>query len=239
MGVHTKMSDAGSIISAEELINWVKAQGMTVATVTDENSVQAFPEFARLTKKAGIKPIFGAKIIHRDVTGRLPFTATVLVKNQAGLKNLYRVISALRVNGVCKKITFNVLNECRDGLLIGSGGANGMLYGVLEANADAETTEKIAAFYDYFEIQSFYGTAEEQNRNRHIVELAKRLGKPVVAVSDGQYIDEEDAVCLDILHDFQECNHSRRFRMRTAEELMREFYYLGEIWRARWFVIIR
>lgn len=229
LNIHTKMSGGGSVISTEELVDCAKAQGMSAVAVTDQNSVQASPEFAKLAGRAGIKPIFGATIIRRGFAGEKPFTATLLVKNQTGLKNLYRIISALRSDGENESIATDVLLENRDGLLIGSGGANGSLYRAINEHADGITTEKIAKLYDYFEIEALLDTERERNINRKIADLGKTLGKRTAAISNGHYIDARDKLCLDILYDREDSGIADyNSRLRTAEELTSAFSYLGK-----------
>jgi len=67
--------------------------------------------------------------------------------------------------------------------------------------------------------------------NKTIVELGKKINKPVVAVSDAHYIYSEDELCRKILmhhKGYDDYNNQPNLRMRTTQEMMQEFSYLDE-----------
>ena len=65
------------------------------------------------------------------------------------MKELYRIISSIHSDGVCDLASLEVIKQNRKNLLIGSCGNAGELYEVV---ANSKDPEKVAAFYDYFEI---------------------------------------------------------------------------------------
>ena len=83
--LHTTMSESTSVITSEIAVKEAVSHGMKAIAVTDRNSVQSFHELARCREKYGknLKIIYGAELLN----------ATVLVKNQKGLKPLYKLIS--------------------------------------------------------------------------------------------------------------------------------------------------
>lgn len=79
----------------------------------------------------------------------------ILVKNQTGLKNLYKLVSWSHLENMIEGkpyITKDKLSELRDGLIIGSKNETGELFrAVSDGKTDAVFFE-IAGFYDYLEI---------------------------------------------------------------------------------------
>ncbi len=182
---------------------------------------------------------------HADPLTLPTYHQIILVKNQTGLKNLYRLISDSYLQYFRKhpRIPKSVLNEHRDGLIIGSACEAGELYrAILDSKPEAEL-ERIAEFYDYLEIQPLTnntfligggrvgGEDELRDINRKIVELGKKTGRPVVATCDAHFLDEEDEIYRKILQKgmkFQDADRDTRLYMRTTDEMLEEFSYLGE-----------
>ena len=157
--LHTKLSDDISVIEVEEIFEKAEELGLSAIAFTNLNNVQDFPEIMRYAKKhENIKVIYGAELRYMNENGVAPFGITVLVKNQAGIKELYKVISSIKNDGVCNLADLDVLKENRKNLLVGSCGNMGELY---EAAANDSDTEKIAAFYDYFEIYPINDESEK------------------------------------------------------------------------------
>lgn len=129
----------------------------------------------------------------------------LLVKNLTGLKNLYKLISMSYLNYYRRnpRIPKTVLEQYRDGLLIGSACEAGELFRAVLDGRSQEEIEKIAEFYDYLEIQPVCNNrfliaegkvADDEGLralNRKIVALGKKLGKPVVATCDAHFLNRE------------------------------------------------
>ena len=181
----------------------------------------------------------------------------VLVKTQAGLKNMYRLVSEAHIKYFGNKkarIPKSVLVENREGLIIGSSlTAHFMNTGELVdlyLRHDLEKLEEAAKFYDYIELlpKSTYneliekdgtgalGSYEEvEKMNRYFYDLGKRLGILVTASSNVHYLDENEDIIRSILlygsgtvYNSRQYSINNGFYFRTTDEMLKEFSYLGE-----------
>ena len=181
----------------------------------------------------------------------------VLVKTQAGLKNMYRLVSEAHIKYFGNKkarIPKSVLVENREGLIIGSSlTAHFMNTGELAdlyLRHDLEKLEEAAKFYDYIELlpKSTYneliekdgtgalGSYEEvEKMNKYFYNLGKRLGILVTASSNVHYLDENEDIIRSILlygsgtvYNSRQYSINNGFYFRTTDEMLQEFSYLGE-----------
>lgn len=181
----------------------------------------------------------------------------VLVKTQAGLKNMYRLVSEAHIKYFGNKkarIPKSVLIENREGLIIGSSlTAHFMNTGELVdlyLRHDLEKLEEAAKFYDYIELlpKSTYneliekdgtgalGSYEEvEKMNKYFYDLGKRLGILVTASSNVHYLDENEDIIRSILlygsgtvYNSKQYSINNGFYFRTTDEMLKEFSYLGE-----------
>ncbi|MBQ8496865.1 MAG: PolC-type DNA polymerase III [Clostridia bacterium] len=169
----------------------------------------------------------------------------ILVKNAEGLKNLYKMISFSYLKYYKKRprIPKTLLDEHREGLIIGSACEAGELYSAIMASKPWDELVSIANFYDYLEIQplcnnSFMiaknmvsGEEELKKINQKIIQLGEETGKPVVATCDAHFMDKTDEIYRKILlagMKYDDVDHDTGLYMRTTEEMLAEFSYLGE-----------
>ena len=174
-----------------------------------------------------------------------PYHQIILVKNKTGLKNLYKLISMSYLDYYRRfpRIPKTVLEKHREGLIIGSACEAGELFRAILENRPESEIEEIVNFYDYLEIQPICnnrfliaeGTVADdeglRNLNRRIVELGERYGKPVCATCDAHFLNEEDELYRKILlagMKFKDFDRDVGIYMRTTDEMLEEFSYLGE-----------
>ncbi len=169
----------------------------------------------------------------------------ILVKNYTGLKNLYRLVSKSHLNYFYKKprLPKSLLNQYREGLLIGTACEAGELYQAYLRGKTAETIEEISLFYDFLEIQPLAnnqflvekgivkGIEDIKEINRRIVELAEGQKKPVVATGDVHFLYQRDEVFRRILmagQGFSDADNQAPLYFKTTQEMLDEFSYLGK-----------
>ena len=171
----------------------------------------------------------------------------ILAKNDIGRYNLYQLISQSHMTYYARRprIPKSLLNEHREGLLIGSACEAGELYQAVHEKRSAQQIARLAEFYDYYEIQpvgnnqfmieskritDVNSIEDLQNINREIVELGEKFGKPVVATCDVHFLNPDDEVYRRIImagKGFDDADKQPPLFLRTTDEMLEEFSYLG------------
>ena len=169
----------------------------------------------------------------------------LLVKNKTGLKNLYEMVSQSYLKYFHKTPTVpkSLLIKHREGIYVGSACGMGELYGAVMRGASDSELKRIASFYDYLEIQPICnngflvdnGVVRDetvlQDYNRKIIEIGRKLNKPVIAASDVHFLDAEDEQYRKILQaakKFSDADRGCPIFFRTTDEMLAEFAYLGD-----------
>lgn len=168
----------------------------------------------------------------------------LLCKTQKGMQNLNHLISEgnLRYFYRHPNMPRHLIEQYREGLILGSACEAGELFHAIVNNRPEEEIERIASFYDYLEIQPIgnnqfmirNGTARDEEHlrdfNRRIVALGEKLGKPVVATGDVHFQNPEDAIYRTILQaglGYEDCDDQPPLYFKTTDEMLEEFNYLG------------
>ena len=138
--------------------------------------------------------------------------ATLYVQNQTGLKNIFKLVSLSNVSyfeGVAR-IPRTVLDEYREGIIVGSACADGEVFDTLLSHGIDKAVE-VAKYYDFIEVMppAIYAPliakdlikdeAAIEQLIRDLIEVANRLDKPVLATGNVHYINPEDAIYREII----------------------------------------
>lgn len=169
--------------------------------------------------------------------------AIILAKNETGRINLYRLVSNSHIKYFNRqpRIPKSDFLANREGLIIGSACEAGELYqAVYGGKSDAEIA-RLVNFYDYLEIQPIGNNMFMVNKgdttvenlieiNKKIVKLGEKFDKPVVATCDVHFLNPEDEIYRRIImagKGFDDADEQAPLYLRTTEEMLEEFKYLG------------
>ncbi|OFO40089.1 PolC-type DNA polymerase III [Staphylococcus sp. HMSC070D05] len=193
---------------------------------------------------------------HKDINKKLsnedaykrarPTHVTLIVQNQDGLKNLFKIVSASLVKYYYRtpRIPRSLLNEYREGILVGTACDEGELFTAV-MQRDQSEVEKIAKYYDFIEVQppKLYQDLIDRELIRdtetlyeiydRILTAGESTGIPVIATGNAHYLFEHDAIARKILIASQPGNPLNRSTLpeahfRTTDEMLDEFHFLGE-----------
>ena len=213
-----------------------------------DTTVKVFNVMIDMLKSKGVKTVNDIDSVTMGNTDykRLPtYHAIILAKDYVGLKNLYKLVSLSHLHYFYKKprILKSLYKKYSEGLILGSACEQGELYRAIIAGKSEEEIEEIAKDYDYLEIQPIGNnmfmvrnetvpdTKALEDINKRIVELGDRLGKPVVATCDVHFMDPQDEIYRRILmagQGYDDADEQAPLYLRTTEEMLKEFEYLGE-----------
>ena len=193
---------------------------------------------------------------HKDINKKLsnedaykrarPTHVTLIVQNQDGLKNLFKIVSASLVKYYYRtpRIPRTLLNEYREGIIVGTACDEGELFTAV-MQRDQSEVEKIAKYYDFIEVQppKLYQDLIDRELIRdtetlyeiydRILKAGESTGIPVIATGNAHYLFEHDAIARKILIASQPGNPLNRSTLpeahfRTTDEMLDEFHFLGE-----------
>lgn len=214
-----------------------------------EATAGIFLKFVRMLQEREIETLDQLNALSKmsaDMIQKLPtYHVIILAKNDVGRINLYRLVSLSHLEYFFKRprIPKSLLMQYREGLIVGSACEAGELYQALLRGAPDGEIAKLAAFYDYLEIQPLgnneFMLRDEKSTiksredliavNKRIVQLGKQFGKLVCATCDVHFLDPQDEIYRRIIQagcKYKECDLQPPLYLRTTKEMLEEFSYL-------------
>ncbi|MBL9164981.1 MAG: DNA polymerase III subunit alpha [Planctomycetaceae bacterium] len=235
---HYSLLDGASPIKG--LVGRAKELGMNALALTDHGNLYGALEFYKAAKEAGINPVLGYEAYvapgsRFDKSGALSskeatYHLTLLAKNKIGFRNLIKMASRAYLEGFYHKprIDRALLEEYSEGIICLSGCVSGEFSRALLKSSSGkvggglveeqiEKAREIAAWFHnvfgdryFIEIQD-NGLEIQRLAKEAAIEVANRMGLPLVATSDAHYVRQDDAVAQDVLL----CINTGKFRTDT------------------------
>lgn len=218
---HTQYSLLDGLTKVPELIDKVKADGMTAVAMTDHGTLSGAIEFYKTAKANGIKPIIGIEtyVATRTLFDKDPakdkqnYHLILLAMNQEGYQNLMALSTIANLEGFYYKprIDRELLAKHNEGLICLSGCASSEVGDALRQGQYAQA-KKIASWYKkafgdryYLEIQDHGHPdhpshwSEQKPINDQLIQLSKELDIPCVVTCDAHYLQPSDKEAHEIL----------------------------------------
>lgn len=232
---HYSLLDGASPI--DRLVERTVEHGMNALALTDHGNLHGAIEFYRTCRKHSINPVIGYEAYitsgsHRSKSAadrEQTFHLTLLCQNRTGFRNLVKLASIAALEGFYHKprIDRELLQAHSEGLICLSGCVSSEFNQKILAGRPDERGEWLNAacevagwFHRLFGDRYFVeimnnGVDVQRAALEGAVEVASRMGLPLVATSDCHYVDAGDADAQDVML----CINTGRFR--TDQNRMR------------------
>ena len=224
--VHTEFSMLDGAARLGELVTAAVADGQPALGITDHGNMYGVLDFYKACRNEGVKPIIGfeAYMAHdtrherpsrrgrvddsggeTDGGKKLYYHLTLLAEDNTGYKNLIQLASRAYMEGYYYKprVDWETLADHHEGVIATTGCLGGhVLQSLLQGDVE-EATAKAARLQDIFgrdnlfvELQD-HGIPEQHRTNPQLIEIARRIGAPLLATNDSHYTTRSDAEAHD------------------------------------------
>lgn len=236
---YSLLDGAGSI---PRLVTKAKDMGMNSLALTDHGNLHGALQFYNACKGAGINPIIGyeayiapsSRLEKHGGIRESNYHLTLLAQNKIGFKNLVKMASSAYLEGFYFKprIDKDLLEKHHEGIVCLSGCVSSEFSRIVMRGTDTsevlrDATETAGWFHKLFGDRYFIeimnnGLDIQSRQLEGAVDIAKRMGLPLVATSDTHYVDREDAEAQDIML----CINTGKFRTDSSRMKMEndQFY---------------
>ncbi len=258
--VHTEFSMLDGAARLDELVAKAVADGQPALGMTDHGNMYGVLEFYKECRKQQVKPIIGTEAYMAydsrrerparrgriddsggDAEGgkKLYYHLTLLAENDQGYRNLIQLASLAFMEGYYYKprIDWELLEKYHEGLIATTGCLGGHVLQSLLNGDEKGAIAKAARLQDIFgkdnlfvEVQD-HGLAAQKETNPKLIEIARRIGAPLLATNDSHYTHREDHESHDALLCVQTnalLSDPKRFKFEGTE------HYLKSADEMRW-----
>ncbi|QGR02270.1 DNA polymerase III subunit alpha [Ehrlichia ruminantium] len=201
---HSDYSLLRGMIKIDALVSLCVQYNMPAVALTDSGNLFGSLEFSDYAANAGVQPIIGCNIMmhyHGNSIGEL----VLLAKDQVGYRNIIDIVSSsFKENQSSKfnRVDFNKLIELKDGIIVLTGGYEGLLAQLLLHDViNRGIVDKLLVAFEnnlYVELQR-HGVKEESIVENALIKFAYEKNLPLVATNDVLFIKKEDFPAYDVL----------------------------------------
>jgi DNA polymerase-3 subunit alpha len=215
--LHTEYSLLDGAIRIKELVKQAEAFRMPAVAITDHGNLFGAVEFYRRAVKAGIKPIIGCEVYvapgsrfekrNTSNTEEASFHFILLARDNEGYRNLVSLVTKAYTEGFYYKprIDRDLLTQHGTGLIGLTSCLKGEIPYFLQRGMADKAEEKALLYRDILGPENFYieiqdnGLPEQEEANKRLFGLARKLDINIVATNDCHYMKREDSKAHDIL----------------------------------------
>lgn len=248
--LHTQYSLLDGACILEPLIKKVKEYRMPACAITDHGNMFGAIEFYDLAMKNGVKPIIGSELyiapdsrFEKTSHGiqEASFHLILLAKNEAGYKNLMKLVSIGYLEGFYyrPRIDKESLAKYNDGLICLSSCLKGEIPHLINTNQSEQARRTVDEYKNIFGKDNFYLEIqdnlipEQAKVNEGLIKLSRDMGVSLVATNDVHYLEKEHArahevlLCIQTQTTMDDPNRMRlatdEFYFKSKEEMVRSF----------------
>jgi DNA polymerase-3 subunit alpha len=227
--VHTEFSILDGASRIDDLVEVAALDGQPALGITDHGNMYGILPFYAACTKAGITPLLGTEAYMAyerrderinvrgttvddtggDVEGgrKAWYHLTLLAESNRGYANLIKLSSRAFLEGYYRKpkVDWELLADHADGLIATTGCLGGHVCQSLLAGRFDDALTKAGRLQDIFgkdnlfvELQD-HGIEEQHRVTPQLIDIARRLGAPLLATNDSHYTRPEDAQAHDAL----------------------------------------
>ncbi|MBA3832718.1 MAG: DNA polymerase III subunit alpha, partial [Chthoniobacterales bacterium] len=213
--LHTEYSLLDGAVRMKQLMEKAAELKMPAVAITDHGNLFGAIDFYQEATAAGIKPIIGVEAYmapgsikdrpnsQRDAAHHF----TLLARDEAGYKNLVRLMSTAHLEGMHYKprIDKELLAKHSEGLIGMSGCLKGEINMAIQADQLGKARESAATFRDILGAENFFielhdhGIEAQRKCNRVLPDLAKEFGLGLVAANDVHFLERSHHEAHDVM----------------------------------------
>ncbi|MDP9402147.1 MAG: DNA polymerase III subunit alpha [Actinomycetota bacterium] len=259
--VHTEFSMLDGAARIKDVVAAAVADGQPAVGITDHGNMYGVLDFYKECRAQGVTPIIGLEAYQAgesrferpvrrgrtDNTGgesqegeKLYYHLTLLAETNAGYRNLMQLSTASYLEGYYYKsrVDWELLERHHEGVIATTGCLGGVVLQALLAGDVERATALASRLQDVFGRESLFvelqdhGLAKQHKTNPQLVELAKRIGAPLLATNDSHYTHRADATAHDALLCVQTGStlaDEKRFRFEGNEHYLKTAVEMREL----------
>ncbi len=251
--VHTEFSMLDGAARLDELVAKAVADGQPAIGITDHGNMYGVLDFYKECRKQGLKPVIGTEAYMAyesrserpsrrgrlddsggDTEGgkKLYYHLTLLAETDQGYRNLIQLASLAFLEGYYykPKIDWELLEKYHDGLIATTGCLGGhVLQSLLQGDekgalAKAGRLQEIFGKDNLFVELQDHGLPAQHETNPKLIEIARKIGAPLLATNDSHYTHREDHESHDALLCVQTnalLSDPKRFKFEGTEHYLK------------------
>ena len=245
--LHSEFSLVDGTVKIKALAKRLVELNMPAIAVTEHANLFSLVKFYKATRGVGIKPIAGADVlVYNPEEPATPFRLTLLVNNNVGYVTLTELVSKAYQEGQhlgVPMLRYEWIAANHQGLIAMSGAMDGDIGKALVAGKTGVAQQLAKQWSELFN-DAFYlelqrvGKPDEEAYIEAAVELAAKMGLPVVATNDVRFLHKKDfaahevRVCINqgrVLDDERRPkDYTEQQYLRSSEEMQQLFADIPE-----------